>query len=73
MGNYGLKAKDGRDVVIPMFVFGALALVSTILRTVARRMRKVGLGIDDYCMMVATVRSMSCGYVWNVTDEEHSA
>lgn len=62
MGNYGLKAKDGRDIVIPMLVFGVLALISMVLRIVGRRMRNISLGIDDYCMIFATVRSLSCGY-----------
>ena len=57
MGNYGLKAKDGREVVVVMLVFGAISLSSTILRIVSRRMRSISLGLDDYFMISATVRS----------------
>ena len=57
MGNYGLKSEDGREVVIVMLVFGVISLSSTILRIVSRRMRSISLGLDDYSMISATVRS----------------
>ncbi|KAJ5171475.1 uncharacterized protein N7500_004258 [Penicillium coprophilum] len=57
MGNYGLKAKAGREIVVVMLVLGAISLSSTILRIVSRRMRSIRLGLDDYCMMGATVFS----------------
>lgn len=56
MGNYGLSAEDGRAIVIVMVVLGFLAILSTILRLVSRRMRGVNLGWDDILMILATVR-----------------
>lgn len=55
MGNYGLSATDGRDIVIVMVVLGFLAILSTILRVVSRRMRGIKLGWDDNLMIIATV------------------
>lgn len=55
MGNYGLSATDGRDIVIVMVVLGFLAILSTILRVISRRMRGIKLGWDDNLMMIATV------------------
>ncbi|KAJ5898350.1 hypothetical protein N7504_008638 [Penicillium tannophilum] len=54
MGNYGLSATDGRDIVIVMVVLGFLAILSTILRVISRRMRGIKLGWDDNLMMIAT-------------------
>jgi hypothetical protein len=54
IGSYGLRAKDGRDIVIVMMVvFGAIAMMSTGLRIVSRKMRKVSFGLDDYFMVIA--------------------
>jgi len=55
MGNYGLRAQDGRDIVIVMVVLGLLAILSTILRVVSRKMRGINLGWDDNLMIIATV------------------
>ncbi|KAJ5963706.1 uncharacterized protein N7479_003582 [Penicillium vulpinum] len=63
MGNYGLKSKDGREIVTVMLVFGAISLTSTILRVVSRRTRNVSLGLDDYCMIGATFLIMACTVV----------
>ncbi|KAJ5711332.1 hypothetical protein N7488_005488 [Penicillium malachiteum] len=54
MGSYGLKSKEGRDIVIVILVFGWVAILSTVLRVISRKMRKVGLGLDDYLMVLAT-------------------
>jgi hypothetical protein len=71
MGSYGLRAKDGRDIVIVMVDFGAIAMMSTGLRIVSRKMRNVSLGLDDYFTVIAgelasdTVQKA-------VTDQAHS-
>ncbi|KAL4919246.1 hypothetical protein BDW62DRAFT_47106 [Aspergillus aurantiobrunneus] len=51
--NYGLRARDGRDIVIVIIVLGLLAVTAVILRVVSRRIRKVSLGLDDYLMLTA--------------------
>ncbi|KAJ5502343.1 hypothetical protein N7463_005217 [Penicillium fimorum] len=63
MGDYGLKAKEGREIVIVMLIFGAISLSSTILRILSRRMRDIRLGLDDYCMISATLLIMACTVV----------
>lgn len=52
---YGLRARDGRNVVIVIMVLGLLAISAVILRVVSRRIRKVSLGLDDYLMLTAIV------------------
>lgn len=54
-GKYGLRARDGRNIVIVIIVLGVLAIAAVILRVVSRRIRKVSLGLDDYLMLTAIV------------------
>lgn len=54
-GKYGLRARDGRNIVIVIIVLGILAIAAVILRVVSRRIRKVSLGLDDYLMLTAIV------------------
>lgn len=55
VGKYGLRARDGRNVVIVIIVLGVLAIAAVILRVFSRRIRKVSLGLDDYLMLTAIV------------------
>lgn len=55
MGEYGLRAKDGRDIVIVMIVLGVVSITSVVLRVISRRMRDLRLGLEDYMMIVAMV------------------
>lgn len=55
MGQYGLRAEDGKAVVVIMVVLGAVSIASVALRVVSRRMRDLSLGLDDYLVMVAMV------------------
>jgi hypothetical protein len=55
MGDYGLKAKPGRDIVIVIIVFAILSVLSVILRIQSRRMLDLNLAFDDYLIMVAMV------------------
>jgi hypothetical protein len=41
----GLRAKDGRDFVVVMVDFGAIAMMSTGVRLVSREMRIVSSGL----------------------------
>ncbi|KAL4937822.1 hypothetical protein BDV06DRAFT_202191 [Aspergillus oleicola] len=52
-GKYGLRAKDGRDLVIVTIALGVVAIATVVLRVVSRRIRQVSLGLDDYLMLVA--------------------
>ncbi|KAL4793036.1 hypothetical protein BDV19DRAFT_367248 [Aspergillus venezuelensis] len=52
-GKYGLKAKDGRELVVVIIALGVVAIAAVVLRVVSRRIRKVSLGLDDYLMLVA--------------------
>ncbi|KAL4888788.1 hypothetical protein BDV59DRAFT_210917 [Aspergillus ambiguus] len=52
-GKYGLRARNGRDIVIVIIVLGVLAITSVALRVVSRRIRNVSLGLDDYLMLTA--------------------
>lgn len=56
MGDYGLKAKPGRDIVIVIIVFAIVSVLSVILRIQSRRMLNLSLAFDDYLIMVAMVR-----------------
>ncbi|KFZ07714.1 hypothetical protein V502_09820 [Pseudogymnoascus sp. VKM F-4520 (FW-2644)] len=53
MGQYGLRAEDGRAIVVIMAVIGVVSIVSVALRIVSRRMRDLSLGLDDYLIMLA--------------------
>ena len=55
MGQYGLRAEDGRTIVVIMVVIGVVSIVPVALRIVSRRMRDLSLGLDDYLIMVAMV------------------
>ncbi|KAL4928002.1 uncharacterized protein BDV17DRAFT_292022 [Aspergillus undulatus] len=52
-GKYGLKAKDGRELVTTIIVLGIVAIAAVALRVVSRRIRNVSLGLDDYLMLIA--------------------
>ncbi|KAJ6009872.1 hypothetical protein N7522_004888 [Penicillium canescens] len=72
MGSYGLRANDGRNIVIVMMaVFGTIAMISTGPRIVSRIMRNLSLGLDDYFMVIAG--ELSSDTVQKaVTDQAHS-
>ncbi|OBT54914.1 hypothetical protein VE04_04924 [Pseudogymnoascus sp. 24MN13] len=53
MGEYGLRAEDGRAIVVIMAVLGVVSIASVALRIVSRRMRDLSLGLDDYLIMLA--------------------
>ncbi|OBT95420.1 hypothetical protein VE01_05151 [Pseudogymnoascus verrucosus] len=53
MGQYGLRAEDGRAIVAIMAVIGVVSIASVALRIVSRRMRDLSLGLDDYLIMLA--------------------
>jgi hypothetical protein len=55
MGEYGLRAEDGRAIVVIMAVLGVVSIASVALRIVSRRMRDLSLGLDDYLIMLAMV------------------
>lgn len=56
MGDYGLKAKPGRDIVIVIIVFAIISVISVILRIYSRRILNISLAFDDYLIVVAMVR-----------------
>lgn len=55
MGDYGLKAKPGRDIVIVIIVFAIISVLSVVLRIQSRRMPNLSLAFDDYIIIVAMV------------------
>lgn len=71
IGSYGLRAKDGRDIVVVMVGFGAIAMMSTVLRILSWKMRNGSLGLDDHFMVIAG--ELSSDTVQKaVTDQVHS-
>ncbi|KAL4877421.1 hypothetical protein BJY04DRAFT_222170 [Aspergillus karnatakaensis] len=55
MGGNGMGTTAGRAVVIVGLVLQAFALVTVVLRVLARRIRSLPLGLDDYLIMLATL------------------
>lgn len=51
----GLSTRSGRLLVIVPSGVGALCIITTILRIIAQRLKKLRLGAHDYCILVATV------------------
>lgn len=55
MGDYGLQARHGRDIVIIIIAFAIIATSSVVLRVQSRRMLDIKLALDDYLIVVALV------------------
>ena len=55
MSQHGLRAEDGRAIVVIVAVIGVVFIASVALRIVSRRMRDLSLGLDDYLTMSAMV------------------
>jgi hypothetical protein len=47
----------GNELVIPVSIFGILALICVLLRPIARRANNVALAVDDYLIFVSMVSS----------------
>jgi hypothetical protein len=58
---YDLSVARALDLLIVITVFAAIGIATTILRLESRKMRKIDLGLDDYFMLVALVRSIVDG------------
>jgi hypothetical protein len=64
MGWYGLSSPEGNNIVIVMFVFGVLEIITVLLRFWARTDVKAGWHLDDYLMLLAALSiwvTVACG------------
>ena len=48
-----------RDPLIAVTVFAVLDLITSTMRFVSRKIKRVPFGLDDWCILVAQVRMMS--------------
>lgn len=55
MGNYGFSSPQGTTFGVIALVFVAVAVITSILRVISRRMRHLNLAWDDACAVAATV------------------
>jgi MFS superfamily sulfate permease-like transporter len=55
---YDLTNSRARDPLIVMVVFTFIAILTTFMRLKARHLRSLPLGLDDYLMLVALVRTV---------------
>ena len=53
----------GQTVGVTIFLT-VMALIAIVLRFCARRLKKVGLGWDDYTILLAMVSSLLCSCVF---------
>ncbi|KFY63366.1 hypothetical protein V496_03995 [Pseudogymnoascus sp. VKM F-4515 (FW-2607)] len=73
MGQYGLRDKDGRAIIVTMAVIGAVSIASVALR-IASRVRDLNLGMLAMCFVIASTALVitSIALPWATDSREES-
>ena len=61
-----LAADRSASLIIPNTIFVTLAIATVILRLIARKLKRVGLGADDWLILIAMVRSDLTSYAFMI-------